>query len=353
MRKSLKIVIGVLAIVLIGAALALWLVFYQSNDFPNSTEKHFTVSRGQSFASVVDSLEAQGLIESRERFIFVARILGGSNQIQVGRYGFPSGISNTDLFLSLREGMRTILVTVTLPEGLRATIQARILSRVLGLDSARYMDLVYDEEFVRSLGIKARSLEGYLLPETYRFSWQPNEADVVRRLVTEFKNFYSDSLQARAKDVGWTTHQVMTMASIVEGEAVLNEERKRISGVYHNRLRAGMLLQADPTVQFFIDGGPRRVLYSDLRSNNPYNTYRHKGLPPGPVNNPGKASILATLFPEQHRYLFFVANGEGGHWFTTTYSDHMRFVRKYRRQRDTIKSEALTETGNKKGPNNN
>jgi UPF0755 protein len=114
---------------------------------------------------------------------------------------------------------------------------------------------------------------------------------------------------------------------------VLAEERPIISGVYQNRLRKGMRLEADPTIRFMIEEGPRRILYSDLEVNNPYNTYRNRGLPPGPINNPGGASIRAALFPARHNYLFFVANGKGGHWFSSTYAEHQRYVRKYRRER--------------------
>ena len=125
----------------------------------------------------------------------------------------------------------------------------------------------------------------------------------------------------------------MTLASIVEGEAVLKEERPIISGVYHNRLHRGMKLEADPTIRFMIEDGPRRILYTDLQADNPYNTYRRKGLPPGPINNPGKASIVAALFPAKHNYIFFVANGKGGHWFSSTFAEHLRHVRQYRRER--------------------
>jgi UPF0755 protein len=128
-------------------------------------------------------------------------------------------------------------------------------------------------------------------------------------------------------------HQTLTFASIVEGEARLDEERPVIAGVYHNRLRKGMKLEADPTIQYMFPDGPRRVRYADLQVDNPYNSYRYAGLPPGPVNNPGRASILASLFPAEHGFLFFVANGRGGHWFTKTYGDHLRYVRAYRRRR--------------------
>lgn len=348
---------GRLALIILGAvvlATGIWFlgVLYGPNGFGGAAGKTFTVSRGQTFTTIVDSLEAQGVIRSRPLFVFVARLFGGTNRIQVGRYVFPDGISNVDLFLSLREGKDIVLIPVTLAEGLRPRTQARILARILGTDSARFMQLVHDQEFAQSLGINAKSLEGYLLPETYKFYWQPDEREVITRLVEEFKGFYNDSMQARARQLGWTMNQVLTFASIVEGEAVLAEERPRISGVYHNRLRRGMPLQADPTIQYFIDGGPRRVLYSDLKINNPYNTYRNKGLPPGPVNNPGKASIMAALYPERHDFLYFVANGKGGHWFTSTYADHMRFVRQYRKIRDEA-PRPITQAENTKGLKSN
>jgi UPF0755 protein len=235
------------------------------------------------------------------------------------------------------------LIAVTIPEGKLARVQAKIFARTLGIDSSRYMNLVRDEPFSRSLGIEAASLEGFLLPETYNFFWQPDEKEIIKRQVAAFMLFYDDSLQERAKDFNWTLNQVVTFASIIEGEAVLNEERPIISGVYHNRLRKHMKLEADPTIQFILENAPRRVLYSDLRTDNPYNTYRNAGLPPGPINSPGKASILAALYPSQHSFYYFVADGRGGHWFSTSYEDHMRNVRKYRRERARNRTRARAE----------
>jgi UPF0755 protein len=347
MNMRYKLLLGILAVLLAVGGYFFYEVFYGPNDFAGGTEKTFYVSRGQTFASVVDSLETGGIIRNRELFVFVAKMFGGTTRIQVGKYIFGTGISNVDLFLALREGKHAALIPVTIPEGLRPRAQARILAHTLGIDSARFVQLAYDESFTHSLGINAHSLEGYLLPETYSFYWQVDEAEVIKRMVDQFHHFYNDSLQAKANALAWTTNQVLTLASIVEGEAVLASERVVISGVYHNRLRKGMRLEADPTIQYMIEDGPRRVLYSDLRMDNPYNTYRIKGLPPGPVNNPGKASILAALFPSNHNYLFFVANGEGEHWFSTNYTDHLRNVWKYRRNR-ARQLQSLTQTKDRK-----
>jgi UPF0755 protein len=320
---------------LVVLAVAGWFVYAFSwgNRWEGGEEKVFFVSRGQTFPVIVDSLEGKGIIRSRALFIFVSKALGGASHLMVGKYIFHSGISNAEIYQDLRTGKGSAIVPVTVPEGLQSRQQARLFPRMLGVDSARYMNIVHDSFFARSLGVETPTLEGYLLPETYGFRWQQDEKEVIRKMVEGFWKFYTDSLRGRAVEAGWTTTQVLTLASIVEGESRQAPERPLIAGVYLNRLRKGMKLDADPTIQFFLQDGPRRVLYSDLKEDNPYNTYVYPGLPPGPVNNPGKASILAVLWPSQHAYLYFVANGTGGHWFSRTLEEHERYVRMYRRIR--------------------
>jgi UPF0755 protein len=281
----------------------------------------------------MDSLEQRGVIRSRLLFHLTARLYGGTERLQVGKYAFRSGMSNAEIFLSLRDGRNNVLITVTIPEGLRARAQARIFARTIGIDSARYMSIVRDPSFVRKADLEGATLEGYLLPDTYRLMWGQDEREVIEKQLEEFKRFFTDTLRARAGEFGWTERQALTFASVVEGEAVMDDERPIIAGVYHNRLRLGMKLEADPTLQYIFEDGPRRVLYADLRIDNPYNTYKYSGLPPGPVNNPGRASILAALFPAQHGYLYFVANTHGGHWFSSNFNEHVQNVRKYRRVR--------------------
>jgi UPF0755 protein len=321
------------ALLLLLAGGFLFDAFYAANEFPEGGEKVFFVSKGQSFRSIVDSLEDQHLIRSRALFVFAGRVLGGTERMQVGRYVFRSGISNVDLFTSLRSGRDNSIITVTVPEGYRVRSQSRLFVRTLGIDSTRFLSLVRQQSFIADMGIDDTSLAGYLLPDTYGFTWQQDEAEIIERMVGEFKSFYSDSLRMREQEIGWTTRQVLTLASIVEAEAVKPEERPVIAGVYINRLQKGMKLEADPTVLFGLPDGRRRVMYADLRVNHPYNTYLRKGLPPGPINNPGRSSILAALYPEKHRYLYFVADGNGGHRFARTYQEHQRNVAAYRKAR--------------------
>jgi UPF0755 protein len=329
-RRAALTVAGVL--IAAPAAILLWVLF-GPNAFPGGGERVVFVSRGETFGAVADSLELKGIIRSRSLFMLVARILGGSGRVQVGKYAFRSGISNEELFVVLRSGKGNQLIHVTVPEGVRVRTQARIFARALGIDSARYARLAFDPAYARSLGVDEPSLEGYLLPDTYDFFWEQDEREIVRRQVDAFQRFFTDSLRARCGDFAWTVHQAVTFASIVEGEAVLDEERAIISGVYHNRIRKGMRLEADPTIQYVLEDGPRRLTYADLKSDTPYNTYLHAGLPPGPVNNPGKASLIAALYPRGNGYLFFVANGRGGHWFSRTYDEHLHYVGIYKRGR--------------------
>ncbi|MGB6031343.1 MAG: endolytic transglycosylase MltG [Bacteroidota bacterium] len=313
-------------------------IVYGSNTFEDAERKVFFISKGEHFSEVMDSLESQGIIRNRSMFEVVAMLFGGTSSLKVGKYIFESGASNAHIFQTLRSGGGNQLIHVTVLEGTFARTQARIFAKAVGIDSSRYIRNVYDSSFARALGIEASTLEGYLLPETYAFTWQQDEGQIIRALFGHFEEFFGDSLRKRADEMGMTVHEVMTLASIVEGEAILNEERPIISGVYHNRLRRGMRLEADPTIQFILPDGPRRLLYADLEIDNPYNTYRNRGLPPGPVNNPGKASILAALYPAQHNYLYFVANGKGGHWFSRSYEEHRRYVQMYRRERGRSRS---------------
>jgi UPF0755 protein len=313
--------------------LALWWVAEGPNRFPAGGEKVLFVSRGQTFASIVDTLESKEIIRSRFLFMIVSRLLGGADRVKVGKYVLQSGISNADLFLMLRSGKGNQLIQVTVPEGSRIRLQARIFARALGIDSSRYARLATDPSLARSLGVEGPTLEGYLLPDRYSFYWQQDEREILKRQVETFDKFFNDTLRERCREFGWTVQQAVTFASIVEGEAALDEERPIIAGVYHNRLMKGMKLEADPTIQYTLEDGPRRLTYDDLKTDTPYNTYIHTGLPPGPVNNPGKASILAALYPQGNGYLFFVANGRGGHWFTRTYNEHLRYVRMYRHER--------------------
>ena len=314
--------------------IAAWL-FWWPNNFEGG-ERVVIIPKGSKFPAIVDSLESAGVLRNRKTFEYSASFLGIAKSMQFGKYRFKSGMSNLALLRDISEGLSNFPIPVLVGEGFRMNRIAARFSREVGVDSTMFMNLCKDPAFIKSLGIDAPTLEGYLLPDTYSFKWQKEEHEIIRALVGAFKKFYSDSLIERQKEMKMTQRQVLALASIVEGETSLDSERGVVAGVYLNRLRIRMPLQADPTIQYILPDGPRRLLYTDLRINSPYNTYRNPGLPPGPINNPGRKSILAVLYPDQHKYLFFVANGTGGHTFSRTYSEHQRAVRDWRRIRREI-----------------
>ena len=305
-------------------------------SFPNSFDPSpgiITVSKGQSFSSLADSLQERGIILSSFTFRIAGRMLGVTQKMRVGKYSFASGVSNLQILRDIESGNSTVNTSVPIPEGLRTRTIARILRKHIGIDSARFMRYYRDTSLIGIYPHHAASLEGYLMPDTYSFFWQDDEKAVVQRMVTEFRTFFVDSLQRRMRALGMDLNDVMTMASIVEGEAVVDEERPIIAGVYYNRLKKRMRLQADPTVLFVVADSTRRLSKNSLKVDSPYNTYLYYGLPPGPISNPGRLSILAALYPAQHNFLYFVADNNGHHRFARNYEEHQQNVRLYRKAR--------------------
>jgi UPF0755 protein len=311
----------------------LYLVFWASNTSSVSSERTVVIPRGSSFRTVLDSLESSGVLRVRWSLYLAGRILGLTKTMKVGKYIFPRGLSNVEILNDLAEGKSRILIALAIPEGWRMERTALQCGKVLGIDTQRFFALCDRSDFRRELGIDASSIEGYLMPDTYRFLWQASEEEVIERMVGEFRKFYTDSLKKRQEELHLTMSQVLALASIVEGEAVLDHERPTIAGVYLNRLKKRMRLEADPTVQYALPDGRRRITHSDLRIDSPYNTYLYYGLPPGPISSPGRKSILAVLYPEKHSFYYFVANGSGGHVFSRTYDEHKKAVQSYRRFR--------------------
>lgn len=334
MKRSSRIAIF-LGFVLV--TLFVYEVFLSPHYFEG--DRFVIVSKGESFESITDSLLSAGIIANRFYFEAAGRILAWTTRMQVGKFRFKSGVSNFKILDILRGGKTIETISVSLPEGLRTTTVARICEDRLGIDSVRFMKFVNDSSFARSLGVEAGNLNGYLMPKTYEFYWQTDEEVILKTLVTEFWESVDSNMLAQAKRRGKKLHEVVTLASIIELETAIDSERAIIAGVYYNRLQRGMRLQADPTVQYALGGERRRLRFSDLKVQSPYNTYVNYGLPPGPINNPGLSSIAAAINPMRHRYLYFVATGEGGHRFSLTFLEHGKAKQKYIRTRDQRKEE--------------
>lgn len=330
-KKLTKFIVLILAIVVILFSGLAYFTFFAPNYFEG--EIIIKVSKGMTFGQVAESLKANNVIKNKTLFEIAGKISSVEKNIKIGKYLFIGGMTNLDILGDLKTGKSALRLSVTIREGLKATQQAKIYAQQLGIDSSKFTELVFDNSYAKKLGADGESLEGYLMPDTYQFYWQTDEEEIIEKMVEQFWKVYNDTLQQRAKILGLSNNEVITMASIVEGETDLDSERATIAGVYYNRLRKRIFLQADPTIQYILEDGPRRLKYSDLQIESPYNTYRHSGLPPGPINNPGRASIIAALFPEKHKYIFFVATGFEGHTFTQTYSEHQRAVSQFRKNR--------------------
>ena len=286
------------------------------------------VEPGQALYVVAGLLENAGLVDDAERFIWAAKILRVETKIPAGIFTIPFGLSNRELIERMMFS-DTNTENVTIKEGWPAKKIASVLQRECDIDSAAFMEAVFDSVFTHELGIEAPTLEGYLYPDTYNLYLGMNSYEVARKMVTEFKSIFTDSLKSRAFELGFSVNEIITMASIVEGEIIYSSEARIVSAVYHNRLKKQMRLQADPTIQYIIPDGPRRILYRDLKIDSPYNTYRRKGLPPGPIGNPGKRAIFAALYPKNVPYIYFVARGDGYHNFNTTIEGHLADKRKF------------------------
>ena len=283
--------------------------------------RRVTIPQGSTFAAAADSLRSAGVLNSPRLFRLYASITGRDRDIKAGTYLLEPGLSWNELIQALTAG-RGIEQSVTVPEGYALREIVPLLSRDIGAPVESLWAAARDSGIRRRLKVPTPNLEGYLFPDTYRFMFGASARQAVNDMVRRFEEVWDPAWNARVAAMGMSRHEVITLASIVEKEARLAEERPVIAAVYHNRLRQGMPLQADPTVQYAIGEHRTRVLYRDLKIDSPYNTYRNRGLPPGPIASPGRASIEAALFPANVPYRYFVAHPDGHHEFRVTFEEH-------------------------------
>ncbi len=309
-----------------------WVWWYAAASGPSSPEPHIIyVPPGSSFPVIRDILVADGVIDGDYRFAIFARLMNVGGSLKAGEYEFGSGVSPRQVLAKMVNG-DVLYHMVTVPEGSRLQQISILFARAISLDQKTFVDLCRNKSFIGSLGVSSSSLEGYLFPDTYRVRRGQSAPVVIRMMVQRF-NQESENLLALyplPKPLS-SRHQWVTMAAIVEKETGLADERARVAAVFLNRLRRRMPLQADPTVIFGLAKFGQQLSRKDLKSRNPYNTYRHYGLPPGPIASPGRASLLAVLQPAINKDLYFVARPDGSHAFSRTLSQHNRAVKRYRR----------------------
>ncbi len=324
----------ILFVILVAALLtAVSIGYWIERPITVTTPVQITIAQGDRTPEIGAKLDSAGLINSARVFRWMARWRKIDRHLRPGRYKFEGQLSITDILDTLSVG-RAMTVDVTIPEGWTIARIVPYLAGELGFPSDSLRALMDEPALLAEIAPGVTSLEGYLWPETYQFFWGVDPRSVVNELTRVSKQFFTDSLGARARQLGLSRHQVLTLASMIEAEAVDGEERGIISGVFHNRLRDGWLLQCDPTVVYALGGLPpeRSLLKTDLDFDSPYNTYLYRGLPPGPINNPGKASILAALDPDPTGAMYFVANGDGSHTFSRTLSQHNSASAKIKRE---------------------
>lgn len=282
-----------------------------------------TVPAGSGLAAVTDSLAARGVVGQADLFRLYARFRDADRSLKPGVYEFRRGEGWATVVDRLVAG-DVLTFTVTLPEGWTvARITAR-LAPLTGVSADSIQRLATAADAAERFGVPGPTLEGYLYPATYRFPVGTPPEPILRAMVRRYQEAWTPAMRARADTLGLSEREVVTLASIIEGEARVWDERPTISAVYHNRLRRGMRLQADPTVQYALGNRRQRLLYRDIDSvaANPYNTYTHAGLPPGPIGSPSREALLAALQPAVADYLYFVACPDGTHVFTRTLAEH-------------------------------
>jgi len=319
-------------LVLFGAAVHR---FYQGEPPEGLEAERVVIPEGAGLGSIGAVLKSHGILDDARWFTLVGRIGGTDRKVRAGVYRIVPGTPGGRILRLLQRGANEA-VRVTIPEGLRLPEVARILSSALSIPEEEILRVASEPALAGSLGAPGPTLEGYLFPDTYFFFPTDPPQLVLGRMVEAFRKRFSAEEEARAAEMGLSAREAVTLASIVESEAVLPEERPLIAAVYHNRLRLGWKLQADPTVQYAL-GTREAPLLADLAIDSPYNTYKNPGLPPGPICSPGEASIRAALHPaEDSDALFFVASGEGGrHVFTATAEEHGRAKRSAKALRDS------------------
>ena len=290
------------------------------------------VDRGESFSSVVNKLKDRGVIPNERFFTLWARLLALDKKIHWGVYRFDLPIAPREVLDRMVLG-RGLFRRITIPEGLALNEIADLLSREGATGEEKFLKEARSTEILSLLGLEDNGIEGYLFPDTYYFPVSATERDILTAMVEQFQEIFTPMMERQAKKLGLSRHEVVTLASLVEKEAGVEAERPLVSAVFHNRLKRNIPLQSDPTVIYGLEGFTGKLRRKDLQNPSPYNTYLIRGLPPGPICNPGLSSLRAALFPARVSYLYFVSKNDGTHFFSETIREHNRAVNIYQRNR--------------------
>lgn len=336
----MKKILIIFSIVLIIIAFSLAMIIYttQTNLSKHHIKKELIIDipKHSDLNTIIDKFNKKNELLPKFKYYLIIKYYTKfqNKKLIAGTYRFKKGTPYSEVISSLFKGTHQYFIKITYPEGITYKDFAKITEKHLFIPSNQFIEYVNSKELLKKYKINAQTIEGYLYPSTYFFKPNSSLEQIIDKLISTLFDIWNKNFKNQADKSGYSMHTILTLASIIEAEAPAIEERKRISGVYHNRLKNHILLQADPTIQYALNG-KKRVLYKDLIINNPYNTYKFAGLPPGPINSPGFTAIEAALNPERHNYFFFVAIGDssGRHYFATNLKDHKKNVIKYREKR--------------------
>ncbi len=327
--KVVKI-IGVMLAIPLFVLLGVYTYYHLPCD-QQSREIRVVVERGESLGRISKELADSGLVRFPELFTGVVRLLGRDRSIHAGEYTLDSSMSPKQILERLCRGMVS-LSKITLPEGLTARRIAELLEQKGLAKSPEIQELTHDPDFLKELKFEGDSLEGFLFPDTYHFAEGVPAREILEAMVRRFWAVYDSDLRAKQAILGWSVRDVVTLASIIEKETGHRDEMPLIASVLNNRLEKRMPLQCDPTVIYGITAFDGNLTRKHLRTPGPYNTYLNRGLPPGPICNPGLDSLQAVLDPAETPFLYFVSKNDGTHHFSATIGEHNRAVRKYQQK---------------------
>ncbi len=297
----------------------------------------FEIKRGATFRQVVNDLAERGLVRDRWVIHVLGRLTGADRRIRAGFYSLWGTMTPWQIFTAIRQGKIIEYEITVVPGDSLREIEKKFSSQA-GTDPAEFQKISTDKDFLETLDVDAPSLEGYIFPDTYRFPKGLEVKDALSMMVDRLREKFTDDMTARALELDISERDVLTLASIIEKEAITDDERPVIAAVYYNRLKRNMPLQADPTAIYGVKDSREKILREDLLRKTPYNTYVIKGLPPGPIASPGLRSIQAALNPADVPYLYFVSNNDGTHSFSITLSNHEEAVRAYRDKKKSASS---------------
>jgi UPF0755 protein len=330
--KILRAGIALAAVILLAGSVWLAVGLYLPQNLP-AKDVIFEVGRGAGVSSIAGSLADKGLIRSQTAFLAGYRLFFYPQRIQAGEYSFSSPARAKEILDALVKG-KVLLHAVTIPEGLTGQEIGPLIAPLLAEGAEGFAAVFHKTETIAGLDPKAASLEGYLFPETYSFPKGVPAEEAVGTMVGQFRRVFDGLWAARPPRLRLSIREAVILASLVEKETSIAEEKKLVSAVFHNRLRLGMKLDCDPTIIYALklkgtyDG---RLGKKDMTLDSPYNTYRYAGLPPGPICNPGREALRAALFPAEEQFLYFVSRNDGSHHFSRTFREHLSAVRQYQK----------------------